>query len=84
MNKYEKAVNDVKEELNYYSTSQHIHDQMKIIEDDLLPGAITIAEYKAMVKGLQKALQDKDNEIEVLKDRIAIYETLGMGEGNNE
>ena len=57
---------------------------MKIIEDDLLPGAITIAEYKAMVKGLQKALQDKDNEIEVLKDRIAIYETLGMGEGNNE
>ena len=84
MNKYEKAVKDVKEELNYYSTSQHIHDQMKIIEDDLLPGAITIAEYKAMVKGLQKALQDKDNEIEVLKDRIAIYETLGMGEGNNE
>ena len=60
MNKYEKAVKDVKEELNYYSTSQHIHDQMKIIEDDLLPGAITIAEYKAMVKGLQKALQDKE------------------------
>ena len=69
MNKYEKAVKDVKEELNYYSTSQHIHDQMKIIEDDLLPGAITIAEYKAMVKGLQKALQDKEK-----KERIKIYQ----------
>ena len=37
---------------------------------------------KQHIQAQSKALQDKDNEIEVLKDRIAIYETLGLGDGN--